>query len=233
MDQMEYWEKGHAIALANNLEEAQAIFDALEKTQAAHEKGGVFFNTTKRLLEVYRSLRFDAVHEKILKTAESIDGYSADLNSAAMLDNILAMPEIYAYYSREIKHFTETSIPVTMGLFVHAVDAGLKMLAFTERDKVNDLKYADILKALYVDEQKDPHTLVDQFHTTWATFYRKKNEAITALSIIIFGPLGNRHPSSVFNDNSLQKKYGRFMEWSDKIDLICGLAEVTEKYERK
>ena len=230
--EQEYWTSEHADAIEENLDEAQRIYDALESAQAEHERGGIFFKTTKRLLEVYRVLRFDAVHEKMLQTVESI-GDDTQQDMFVMLDNILSMPEIYAYYTKEVQKFTRSSVPITMGLMVHAVDAGLRMLSFIERDKQDGLKYSEILKALYVDEQKDPHTLVDQFHTNWATFYRKKNEAITALSIIIFGPLGNRHPSSLFDDNKLKKKYGRFVEWSDKIDLICDLAEVTERYEGK
>ena len=230
MDQ-EYWTSEHADAIEENLDEAQRILNALELAQTEHERGGIFFNTTKRLLETYRALRFDAINEKMLKTVEAIGDHDDSTGMQVMLDNILAMPEIYAYYSQEVKKFAESSIPATMGLFVHAVDAGIKMLAFIERDKTGDIKYSDLLKALYVDIEKDPHTLVDEFHTNWATFYRKKNEAITALSIIIFGPLGNRHPSSLFDDNKLKKKYGRFVDWADRIDLICGLAEVTMAHE--
>lgn len=229
----EYWTTEHAKRMEENLDDAQLIWDTLEKTQQAHEKGGIYFKTTKRLLETYRSLRFDTVNEKMLKVVESADNFSRaeSVDLAVSLDNILSMPEIYAYYSKEIDRFVTSSIPVTMGLFVHVVDAGIKILSFAER-KEKEIKYSEILKALYVDEEMNPDELFKKFKTNRSTFYRKKDEAITALSIIIFGPLGNRHPTLLFDDNILKKKYGRFLHMADAMDTICGLAEVTEKYEK-
>ena len=230
----EYWTIEHADKINETIDEAQTILDTLDKAQEAHEKGGVYFKTTKKLLETYRALRFDTVNEKMLKVVESADSFSRGeaASLSVTLDNILSMPEIYAYYSKEIDRFVTSSIPVTMGLFVHIIDAGIKIMSFSER-KETELKYSDILKALYVNEEKSPEELFKGFHTNRSTFYRKKDEAITALSIIIFGPLGNRHPSVLFDDNKLKKKYGRFLYMVDTMDTICGLAEVTEKYEEK
>lgn len=233
MDQ-EYWTNEHADKIEENMEEVQRILDVLEKAQEAHEKGGLYFKTTKKLLEVYRPLRFDTVNEKMMKVVESSDTFSryGDVGLAVTLDNILSMPEVYAYYSKEVDRFMSSSTPVTMGLFVHIIDTGIKILSFTER-KDKELKYSEILKALYVNEEKTPEELFKEFHTNRSTFYRKKDEAITALSIIIFGPLGNRHPTSMFEDNKLVKKYGRFVEMADNMDMICGLAELTEEIENK
>lgn len=228
--EQEYWTIEHAERIEDKVDEAQRIYEALELAQTEHERGGTFFKTTKRLLETYRPLRFDAINEKMLRTVESVDSFDPESNLLIALDAILSMPEIYEYYSKEVRHFVSSSIPITMGLFVHMVDAGIRILSFVERNKENELKYSEILKAVYIDEEKDPHALVTQFNTNWATFYRKKNEAITALSIIIFGPLGGRHPSTIFDDNKLTKKYGHFVEMADKIDLICDLASVTEKH---
>ena len=233
MDQ-EFWTSEHADMIEDNFDEAQRILDVLNQAQEEHEKGGLYFKTTKKLLEVYRPLRFDAVNEKVMKTVESIDAYEEkeEKDFFIALDNILSMPGIYDYYSKEIGRFVTSSSPVTMGLFVHIIDAGIRLLSFTERNDDNELKYSDILKASYIDEKKDPHSLVEQLHTNWATFYRKKNEAITALSIIIFGPIGGRHPSSLYDDNQLKKKFGRFVKMADDIDTICSLADVTQKHEQ-
>ena len=229
----EYWTTEHAEKIEENFEEAQKILDALEALEEAHKKGGVYFRTTKKLLEAYRALRFDIVNEKMLKTAEAIDSFSRDDNVglAVALDNILSMPEIYAYYSKEIERFMTSSIPVTMGLFVHVIDMGIRIMAHAERNE-EGLKYSDILKALYVNEEKNNEELYKELHTNRSTLYRKKDEAITALSIIIFGPLGNRHPTSLFEDNTLIKKYERFLEMADNMDAICGLMDVTEKYRK-
>lgn len=230
--EQEYWTSEHADKIEENMEEVQRILDTLDKAQEAHEKGGLYFKTTKKLLEAYRSLRFDTVNEKMLKVVESADSFSRseDVGMAVTLDNILSMPEIYAYYSKEVDKFVTSSIPVTMGLFVHIVDSGIKILSFMER-KDKELKYSEILKALYIHEEKTPEELFKEFHTNRSTFYRKKDEAITALSIIIFGPIGSRHPTSLFDDNKLKKKYRRFLEMADTMDVICGMAEVTEAYE--
>ena len=229
----EYWTTEHADLIEENMDEVQRILDVLDKVQEAHEKGGLYYKTTKKLLETYRSLRFDTVNEKMLKVVESADEFLRyeDVNLAVTLDNILSMPEIYAYYSKEIDRFITSSIPVTMGLLVHIVDAGIKILSFTER-KEKEIKYSEILKALYVDEELPPEDLFKKFHTNRSTFYRKKDEAITALSIIIFGPLGNRHPTLLFDDNILKKKYGRFLHMADTMDTICDLAEITQKYDK-
>jgi hypothetical protein len=141
----------------------------------------------------------------MLKTVEAADEFSRyeNENLAVTLDNILSMPEVYAYYSKELDRFLTSSLPVTMGLFVHIVDSGIKILSFMER-KDKELRYSELLKAIYVDEEKPPEDLFKDFHTNRSTFYRKKDEAITALSIIIFGPLGGRHPSSLYEDNKLR-----------------------------
>lgn len=225
----EYWTIEHAEKIEENMEEAEKILSVLNEMEAAHEKGGIYYRTTKKLLEAYRSLRFDTVNEKMLKVVETADVFDKD-NMLVTLDNILSMPDVYEYYSKEVDRFVSSSIPVTMGLFVHVVDTGIRILSFTER-KDSDIKYSEMLKAIYVDEEQEPEALFKQFHTNRSTFYRKKDEAITALSIIIFGPFGGRHPSLIIDDNKFSKKFAKFLDMATNMDLISDLADITERYE--
>lgn len=230
MDQ-EFWTTEHMMKFKENVDEATFITETLKRAHQEHLKDGCFFNATKSLLNCYRQLRFDFVNEKMLKTTEAISEFSANPNSMATLDNIIAMPEIYNYYSKEISDFISSNTPVIMGKIVHIVDTGIKIMK--KREKDGPLKYSEILEAVYVKAEKSPETLIEDFNTNRATFYRKKDEAITALSIIIFGSLGDRHPSSIFDDSCLKKKYTRFMEVSDAMDLWCDMYTITEKYREK
>lgn len=210
------------------LNEAEMISETLNKFREAHFAGGICFQTTLQLLRLYRTFRFDVVSEKMLKTAEAVDPDAEHMNSAASLDTILAMPEIYGYYSKELRNFISSSTPALLGRLVHMIDTGIRILA-NQEDK-SGIRYSELLKALYVDEIKTPNELLDMFHTNSTTFYRKKNEAITALSILIFGPLGSRHPNLRYEEDKFQNKYGRFLEVANYFDDYCELLDVHEQF---
>ena len=46
--EQEYWTSEHADKIEENMEEDQRILDTLDKAQEAHEKGGLYFKTTKK-----------------------------------------------------------------------------------------------------------------------------------------------------------------------------------------
>lgn len=224
----EYWTIEHAAQMENKLSEAEYIYNTLIDTQKKHEKGGTFFETTKLLLESYRCFRFEIINEKLFKISETINTYDASNNNGiASLDNILAMPEVYKYYSKELVNFFSSNSPAVLGKFVHFVDSGLKVLKDQEDKK--GVSYADLLKAIYIDPEQSPEDIAKQFKISRASFFNKKNEAITALSIIIFGPLGMRHPTYMFDENELMKKFPNMVQVSDFLDMFIDLMEVRDK----
>ena len=214
------------------IDEAEEILDALTRYQQAHEKNGTFYEATKMLLKLYRPFRFDAVNEKMLRTAESIGKTGQEASSVAELETILAMPEVYNYYSKELLRFTQSNAPTSMALFVHLVDAGIRILEHQNSVGQGE-NYARILKAVYVDAEKETDELFKELNMRRTTFYRKKDEAITALSIVIFGPLGFRHPSMQFEDEAFQAKYGWALGIADYLDEYCELIDVYNSHQEE
>lgn len=191
------------------------LAEMLDYDQKQHEKDGLYYKTTKILLDSYRELRFDVANSKIIKTVESIDIDTSNLS--ASLDIILAMPEVYNYYTKEIDSFVTSSSPAKMGLYIHLIDSGLKIMQHAEK-KDDPLAYSKIIKALYIDEEIPINDLFEKFKTNKSTFYRKRDEAITALSIAIFGATGYRHPMKNENNVEIEKKYEKYYNELDKID---------------
>lgn len=215
-----------------SLEETAEFLEVLEEAQKTHEKNGTAYNTTKKLLEVYRTLRFDIIAEKIMRDIEGVLHEEADAREINNydLDRILSMPDNLSFFSSELKKFTNSSIPAACGKLVAFVDAGLRALQMQEETLNKNTHYFEILKASYVDAIKDPRDIFEDLKMSRAVFYVKKDEAITALSIILFGPLGERHPSNAEIGMYINKKFRFYFELADTIDTFCDIQGVHRQF---
>ena len=56
----------------SNIDNTVDLFKAIKKVEDEHEKDGVYFWTTKKLLQTYRALKNDIVNEKVLYSMDLI-----------------------------------------------------------------------------------------------------------------------------------------------------------------
>ena len=194
------------------------IANGLEELEKMHSKDGVGYTTTKKLLGFYRRLKYDIIAEKTMQTVEIMEDYdliSGSDNSIEMnLDYLLSLPENFTYCSNEIKKFMSSSEPARCGQFIHMVESGMELL------KKEDEHLYDVLYHTYIEGSRQPdiEEIVKATGLPRAGYYRHKEKAITALSIILFGPLCQRHPAVYSKSSPFFSKYEKVFRFVD--DLV-------------
>ena len=129
------------------------------------------------------------------------------------LDYLLSLPENFTYCSNEIKKFVSSSEPARCGQFVHMVDSGMELL------KKQDEHLYDVLYHAYIEGNKQPEIddVAEATGLTRVSYYRHKDKAITALSIILFGPLCQRHPAVYSKSSPFFARYEKIFHFLDDI----------------
>ena len=199
----------------NNIDNTVNLFKAIKKVEDEHEKDGVYFWTTKKLLQTYRALKNDIVNEKVLYSMDLI-GLDRSKKIDDNIDILLALPDIdngIIYRSNKLKAFCTTSEIEQCKNFSNIIDAGMKAL------KALDKPSYDLLYNAFINKEvKDYPLLIKESEMPTPTYYRHRDSAITKLSIVIFGPFGQRHPLSNFKISGSEKKYKKFFDVADKIE---------------
>jgi len=199
--------------------EAAALLAQINEIQQEHEPGGCFYEVTKKILEMYRYMRFNSLEPVIRTSVEEFQEYGIDLKDntgeqAECVDFMLALPKDMYCNKNELYSFVNSSAPETIQKFIGLIDASMKAL------QAEDKYSAKLLSLYYLDRTKrTKEDVAGEMKISITTFFRKKKLAITKLSIFIFGPLGEKHPD--FSLSRLNKNYhSRLFEVADKIDEL-------------
>lgn len=188
--------------ISARLEEMLSLEEAIQNVLKSHEEGGTCYRTTKLLLSIYRKLRFQIVEDAALTTFDVLESYGykdapteddMTIKLISDLDYVLALPDNMLFCSNKIKRFLSSSEPATIGQFIALVDSGMKSL------QEQDPQAYAILNLMYCE--KTEHSIdyyIAKFDYPRSTFFRKRNDAITLLSICIFGLLAEKHPGTEF-----------------------------------
>ena len=163
------------------IREAQNLLDMIEDSMKKHKPGELYFNTTKLFLELYRPLCAEIEKEGPFRTETNDCSFERLVSD---MDFIQTLPEnvpcdkssVYALNHRE-----------TAERIIRLVDAGLNNL------KKSDENLYGIIYSKYINHP-EPEASEENPET---------ETAITGLSVIIFGPLGERWPGSVFADEDV------------------------------
>lgn len=186
--------------------------DSLEEIELVHSRGGEGYRAVMKLLQLYRKLKFDILVQKTIQTMDVMRQYDLmdDLSDSDMymnMDFLMSLPENITYCSNELKRFVDSSEPARCGEFIHLVDSGMKLLRMQ-----NEHLY-DVIYLTYLDENEhDLEALMSKLNLTRSGYYRHRSEGITALSIILFGPMGERLPSARAKSDLFFHKYGEIFK---------------------
>lgn len=220
-------------SLCKKVSAATNLLAQINEIQCEHEPNGCFFEVTKKILEMYRYLRFDFL-EPVLKTSvDEFQEYGIDFNASTTkeqiecLDFMVALPRDMYCNKNEISSFVKSSAPTSIRKFISLIDSAMKPL------EIEDACSAKVLRTYYLNRnKKTKEEVAAELGISVPTFFRKKKIAITKLSILIFGPLGERHPE--FSLSRLNKDYhSKLFEIADKIDELFENDSFTIDYSQK
>ena len=231
------------------IQSAKKLLIDLEEASKEHEKGGVCFRTTKRLLEMYPLFKYELVYNKTIQTLEVFDAYGLldqDNNAVMTIDFLLSIPDELTICRNNLKDFCVSHESKVCEKFARLLEAGLTAL------KTVDEKDYAILSEFFlknIGEERSSQEVLNAvkergISISNSSLYRERDNAISKLSVIIFGALGERHPRSyggtlafsrkyeaVFHladaifDVAEEKKNGQSMESGDLIDAFDGYLE--------
>lgn len=212
-------QKAHE-ALCKKVSDATDLLLQINEIQNEHEPNGCFFEVTKKILEMYRYIRFDFLEPIVKTSVDEFQEYGIDFNADTTeeqidcLDFMVALPKDMYCNENEISSFVKSSAPTSIRKFISLIDSAMKPL------EIEDNNSAKILRTYYLyRDKKTKEEASAELGISVPTFFRKKKIAITKLSILIFGPLGERHPD--FSLSRLNKDYhSKLFEVADKIDEL-------------
>lgn len=217
--------------LRKKITEASNLLFQIDEIQKEHEPGGCFYETTKKILEMYRYFKYDSFSSVVDTSIEEFKEYGIDMEADTPSDKVdcfdflLVLPKNMYCNRNELLSFVSSSAPASIGKFVHLIDSSMKVLEF------EDKKGFRVLNSFYLDRnKKTKEEAAKELGISLSTFFRKEKIAITELSILIFGPLGEKHPD--FSLSRLNKDYhSKLFDVADKIDELF-VDEYTEFLEK-
>lgn len=201
---------------------AKSLLLDLEEAAKEHEKGGVCFKTTKRLLEMYPLFKYELVYNKTIQTLEVFNAYGLidkDHDAVMTIDFLLSIPDELTICRNNLKDFCASSESNVCEKFATLLEAGLS--AMKEIDKRDYI----ILSEFFLNNlgnERGSHEVLDAVNglgvdISCSSLYRERDNAISKLSVIIFGALGERHPRSYGGTLGFIKKYKQVFEVADAI----------------
>lgn len=191
--------------------EAQNLLNMIEDSMSKHKPGKLYFATTKLFLELYEPLYAELEPRSLPEQKPNNRSFEELVSN---MDFVLTLPEnapcdksyIYALNHRE-----------TAEKIIRLVNAGLNNLKKSDEDLYN------LICSRYINRHQ-PEISEEK---------PEIQNAITGLSIIIFGPLGERWPGSVFADEDA----GFTLRWdtpkSESAIKEAAASVETQKYMRK
>ena len=217
--------------LCKKISEASNLLFQINEIQKEHEPGGCFYETTKKILEMYRYFKYDSFSSVVDTSIEEFKEYGINMEADTPSDKVdcfdflLVLPKNMYCNKNELLSFVSSSAPASIGKFVHLIDASMKAL------ELEDRKGFKLLSSFYLDRNKKiKEETAKELGISLSTFFRKEKTAITELSILIFGPLGEKHPD--FSLSRLNKDYhSKLFDIADKIDELF-VDEYTEFLEK-
>ena len=204
------------------IQSAKKLLIDLEEASKEHEKGGVCFRTTKRLLEMYPLFKYELVYNKTIQTLEVFDAYGLldqDNNAVMTIDFLLSIPDELTICRNNLKDFCVSHESKVCEKFARLLEAGLTAL------KTVDEKDYAILSEFFlknIGEERSSQEVLNAvkergISISNSSLYRERDNAISKLSVIIFGALGERHPRSYGGTLGFSRKYEAVFHLADAI----------------
>ena len=177
------------------LADAGRVKNVLDAAAKAHQKGGVCYEATKALLTAYRRLKYDKLAMKVRETEAAFQEYEyfcgKQKNEDSLLEDLVAISDQRLLCWNTLQAFIDSGDPAVANALILFVDLSLQVL------KKEEQPYAKLLEAAYITKKRNSGASEDiagELGLARTTYYRERGKAIAALSEILFGYLGERHP---------------------------------------
>ena len=172
--------------------------ERMQKACKIHDKNGICYKDTVKLLKSYREIKFSGIQKRIGDSSKDIEDF---LCNDAVIKNEYgkALDRIeYTDLPNSMKRWLYSSMVETTNAYISFVDEAMWRMRWLGREGRD---YRRILEILFIDPQWCKRSSEDRLRETGLTtrqFYDRRRKAIVMLSKILWGPFGHRHCDSVF-----------------------------------
>ena len=175
------------------LAHAVKVRNVLDGAVKVHQKGGVCYEATKALLSAYRGIKYDKLAIKVQETEAAFKEYEyfcgKQKKKGELLEDLVTISDQRLLCWNRLQAFIDSGDPAAANAMVLLIDLSLQLL------KKAEPQHAKLLDAAYITNKgAGSEHVAGELGLARTTYYRERDKSIAALSAIIFGYLGERHP---------------------------------------
>lgn len=172
--------------------------EMMQKAVRIHDRSGICYKDTVKLLKSYREIKFSGIQKRIGDSSKDIEDFLC--NETGIRDEYgKALDRIeYTALPNSMKRWLYSSMVETTNAYISFVDEAMWRMRWLGRD---GREYRRILEILFIDPEWRRRSSEEKLKETGLTtrqFYERRHKAIEMLSKILWGPFGHRHCDSVF-----------------------------------
>ena len=172
--------------------------EMMQKACKIHEKSGICYKDTLKLLKCYREIKYSGIQKRIGDSSKDIEDFLSK-GSGRKNEYEKALDRIeYTNLPNSMKRWLYSSMVETTNAYISFVDEAMRRMGWLGNDGRD---YCRILEILFIDPEWHSRGTEERLKETGLTtrqFYDRRRKAIEMFSKILWGPFGHRHCDSVF-----------------------------------
>ncbi|MDY5976524.1 MAG: hypothetical protein SPI84_07820 [Anaerovoracaceae bacterium] len=182
---------------ANSPEESLKLVSLMKQAYSMHEYSGKCYEDTEALLKKYYLLKYHDVQERISESGARIsENYQT---GGSLFDFYKVMDQITSMnVDDRLKGWLCSSMAEKTGAYIHLIDCAaesMRNLGRTGRENYSYI-YTMFMDPEYADEPWSSR--MESLGVSQRVYYLRRNQSISMMSKILWGPLSHRHFDSLF-----------------------------------
>ena len=172
--------------------------EMMQKAGRIHEKNGICYKDTLRLLKSYKEIKYSGIQKRIGDTSKDLEDFLS-ISSGIKNEYAKALDRIeYTNLPNSMKSWLYSSMIETTNAYLSFVEEAMRRMGWLGEE---GRKNRRMLELLFTDPEWIGRGSKEKLKETGLTsrrFYDRRSSAIEMFSKILWGPLGHRHCDSVF-----------------------------------